>query len=211
MSNVISDKLISGRTKSCGCLRNRIINKRWIGQKFKKLTVLKYDCGRGNSKRFICKCDCGEITSILVSCLYRQESCGKCKNFINGVPCSSLQFKLSGLISSIYNTELNYKIFGKYIDIALVDNNIAIEYDSWAYHSDTIKEDQKRRDILINNGWKVISVKSTKQLPTKETLIRTIEKILTENINFIEIIMNDWGTKPIFKKSHSISKKVKRV
>lgn len=57
--------LIKGRRKSCGCIkRGPKNNDQMIGKRFGRLTVISYDSGLKNNKRFFCKCDCGVEVSI---------------------------------------------------------------------------------------------------------------------------------------------------
>lgn len=62
------NRLLSGGTKSCGCLhREKLSNNLFnlkidnIGKKFHKLTVLDYDIDK---KMWKCRCDCGNITYV---------------------------------------------------------------------------------------------------------------------------------------------------
>jgi len=86
---IITHDLLSGRTKSCGC--QTFNNRKWhkkerenlIGQKFNKLTVLRYDELKSEEKHrpyWICECDCDKktIKSVLEYSLTNKEtqSCG---------------------------------------------------------------------------------------------------------------------------------------
>jgi hypothetical protein len=69
--------LLQGDTKSCGCLRSEILD--LVGQKFGRLTVLEM-CPRekGDSTKWVCKCDCGKTIEVEGSSLKRgnTQSCG---------------------------------------------------------------------------------------------------------------------------------------
>lgn len=78
-------RLLSGQTKSCGCLRKEkaieIHTVDLIGQKFCKLTVINKDTqksGLGSGAYWICECECGGIKSVKGSDLLRGnvKSCG---------------------------------------------------------------------------------------------------------------------------------------
>lgn len=75
----------TGGTKSCGCLRHAM-PKNLIdltGQTFGKLTVLRKDSSAEKGKaRWICKCECGNVVSILSDSLRsgKTTSCG-CAQF----------------------------------------------------------------------------------------------------------------------------------
>lgn len=78
--------LVSGHTKSCGCLRKSTLKKTKvkltkhhinIGDRFSKLTVVNLEFSPG--KRIVnCICDCGTTTNVLVSNLIsgKVKSCG---------------------------------------------------------------------------------------------------------------------------------------
>lgn len=57
--------LTSGHTTSCGCYKKSVSFNDITGQKFGKLTALKYDKTKGKGHTYwICKCDCGTEKSI---------------------------------------------------------------------------------------------------------------------------------------------------
>lgn len=72
--------LISGNSKSCGCLRaegRRAMALKLEGKRFGFLTVLK----RTPKGHFACRCECGNLSTVAVTALTRGivKSCG-CKN-----------------------------------------------------------------------------------------------------------------------------------
>lgn len=73
-------ELRSGETKSCGCLRDKIITKDIKGQRFGKLTVLERDLDNQTYEGAFwkCQCDCGNIitTSGKNLRLGHTQSCG---------------------------------------------------------------------------------------------------------------------------------------
>ncbi len=78
-------KLTSGRTKSCGCLKNKNGIDRYnfvdlVGQKFGKLKVLEMAQIKDKRIYWLCECDCGNKKVVLGSSLKskRTTSCG-CK------------------------------------------------------------------------------------------------------------------------------------
>lgn len=79
---VKGNALLSGNTKSCGCLNFSDIT----GKRFGRLTAICPDNSRSNShgKYWICRCDCGAYCSVFRSNLVcgETESCGrgKCRN-----------------------------------------------------------------------------------------------------------------------------------
>ena len=87
ITTVARSSLISGCTKSCGCLLNEISNKEkyedLTGQHFGRLTVLEkadnYITPKGKKRaRWLCQCECGNSTIVLASCLKNGsiQSCG---------------------------------------------------------------------------------------------------------------------------------------
>lgn len=79
--DVVSSYLVSGHTQSCGCLQKARTSAAarkgtdLTGQKFNRLTVLK----RANdSAKWICLCDCGNLTEVTTSHLQsgHTKSCG---------------------------------------------------------------------------------------------------------------------------------------
>ena len=93
--------------------------------------------------------------------------------------------------------ELNHP-FGRYsIDVALsVDGvAIAVEYDSWYWHSHRQIDDAQRDDELLAAGWRVLRVKSNELLPSLEQLDAAISRLLTGE-NQVEIVLDDWGKGP---------------
>lgn len=89
IAEVISGSLISGRTKSCGCLQKEKIRQQGIknkkdltGQKFGRLVVLKDSGMRGkrNEVLWTCQCNCDKRSVIEVSTGHLQsghtKSCG---------------------------------------------------------------------------------------------------------------------------------------
>lgn len=80
-SEVDLDKLRSGSTRSCGCLRNRQASNRspsLVGMRFDRLLVVERAEMRGHRSAWICKCDCGEVKTIAQSELAtgKTRSCG---------------------------------------------------------------------------------------------------------------------------------------
>lgn len=66
-SLVIGNQLKNGKTKSCGCLKNRLQRENLLGKKFGKLTVIKKGTKTGSGQvRWICICDCGSRKEVEV-------------------------------------------------------------------------------------------------------------------------------------------------
>ncbi len=75
-TNVLSTRLISGKTKSCGHLKHtsKVLNEA-IGKKFGRLTIVEKGTEDGYC---ICKCDCGNIKEIYFQNIKngKTQSCG---------------------------------------------------------------------------------------------------------------------------------------
>ena len=84
---VTSRKLLTGNTKSCGCL---VSPKSLVGVRFGRLTVIEQALSRRSQDsapvvRWKCRCDCGAITEVDGHSLLRGDtrSCGCYKNDIH--------------------------------------------------------------------------------------------------------------------------------
>lgn len=86
ITSVSRSNLRSGQIKSCGCLSKKLLSQRTLkdltGQRFGRLVVLQRDetkpKGHGHKVYWICKCDCGNIKSIMGEHLRDKttQSCG---------------------------------------------------------------------------------------------------------------------------------------
>jgi very-short-patch-repair endonuclease len=93
--------------------------------------------------------------------------------------------------------ELNQP-FGRYnIDVALSisDVGIAVEYDSWYWHSHRQEKDAQRDEELIAAGWRVLRIKSNTLLPAREQLDAALARLL-KGESRVEIVLDDWGEGP---------------
>lgn len=84
---ILLDSLRSGKTKSCGCIQKentRNSNLKDItGQKFGKLTVVKYVYSKNNFSYWLCKCNCDNEIVVKSNYLVQGDtkSCGCIKSF----------------------------------------------------------------------------------------------------------------------------------
>lgn len=74
---VTASRLKSGNTQSCGCSRKKP-HSDLTGKKFGKLTVIKQNGYKGNKMAWLCKCDCGNFTTVSTDSLNsgQTQSCG---------------------------------------------------------------------------------------------------------------------------------------
>lgn len=84
------DHLVNGDTVSCGCYRHEMgkrmatengidaRNRLYPGDRFGRWTVLREDKSRGYPYRYICRCDCGTVRSVMRRSLVTDssQSCG---------------------------------------------------------------------------------------------------------------------------------------
>lgn len=83
VAHVTANNLISGNTKSCGCLtdekrrinsKKRIVNR--VGETVGRLTVLKRIGVEGKTTFWECSCKCGKLTTVSNSNITKTRSCG---------------------------------------------------------------------------------------------------------------------------------------
>lgn len=79
---ILKNAVVSGTTKSCGCLSNEKVRERCFkdlaGQKFGRLTALSVDRNENGKTYWLCKCDCGNTHIVLANRLISGNtvSCG---------------------------------------------------------------------------------------------------------------------------------------
>jgi len=89
---------------------------------------------------------------------------------------SKPQIELYNLTKELYpNAILNYPIIGFCIDIALLEDKIAIEYDGSYWHQNKEK-DLKRQEKLEKLGWKFIRYMD--YVPSEDELIQDIIQLI---------------------------------
>lgn len=104
------------------------------------------------------------------------DVCNPRELFVNGIRTSRPQITLFETVQEIFSTaKLNYKILNYFIDIAIPQLKIAIEYDGSYWHSDPIKDNQRQTEIE-NEGWQFIRYKD--EIPSKNKLIKNINEFL---------------------------------
>ena len=80
------------------------------------------------------------------------------------------------------------------MDVAIIFDSykINIEYDAFHWHQDK-QRDRRRDEFIKSEGWKVLRVKSSHKLPTKDQLECAINKLINEEYSYTEIVLDDWG------------------
>ena len=116
--------------------------------------------------------------------------CPECLDFINGVRVSKNQRTIADMLDG----ELNKKEGSYYIDIYVERKRcrIAIEYDSWFWHAGNQDYDDKRDKDLIAEGYKVLRIRSNKQLPSQKQIDSAIRELVS-TADRKEIVLPDWG------------------
>ena len=68
---------------------------------------------------------------------------------------------------------------------------VDIEYDGFHWHQDAEK-DRRRDEVVKNNGYKVLRIKSGHKIPTIEQLQEAFEYLSKPDTTFTQIILSDW-------------------
>lgn len=116
--------------------------------------------------------------------------CPNCLNSrINGIKSSKPQQAIFDMLGGIQN----HKIGRLSIDIALQlpTTNIAVEFDGWYFHGNRLEHDKERSQSLNDAGWKVVSIKAGKLIPSLDVIQDAIYRLLAGS-DYEEIIMPDW-------------------
>ena len=80
------------------------------------------------------------------------------------------------------------------MDCFLVVNfiKIDVEYDGWYWHQ-FLKEEDNARDLFVNeNGIRIIRIRGGVTTPSKTEMLDLIDKIIKEDLWFIEKIYPEW-------------------
>lgn len=108
---------------------------------------------------------------------------------INGAPVSNKQLKIAYLLN-VETYQINYPIGPYYGDICYPEDKIVIEYDGYFWHKN--KDDSERTQYILNNGWKIIRIKSNNMLPNSKVLRQKIVRA-RQGKTYQEIVLADWG------------------
>ena len=83
------------------------------------------------------------------------------------------------------------------IDVAKHVGNvkIAIEYDTWFYHSANLERDRRKDQALLNDGWRIVRVRTENLLPTPGQLDEAIAALIGGE-KYVDIELADWGIGP---------------
>ena len=115
-------------------------------------------------------------------------SCPNCPPYRNGKLVSKAQIEISEITGGV----LNYMLDGHAVDVAIINEQIAIEYDSWYWHSHRSSDDRKRNTRIKAAGWKLLVIRSNSRTPTKQQIDYHLNKLKN---GFTQTLMrlSDWG------------------
>lgn len=104
----------------------------------------------------------------------------------NNCPTSKMQEAVSDIVKDIYGKEAvadNVQVGECILDILLSykGDKIDIEYDGWYWHKNRQEQDKRRNYYLMDQGYKVLRIRSMEELPTKEQIRQGIDYLVKEN------------------------------
>lgn len=108
------------------------------------------------------------------------------------VPISKMEEKVVKILQEIYGEDKCFPSFSEgslTLDCLLIigDNKIDVEYDGWYWHLNTEERDRKRNYKLLSLGYKILRIKSKKELPTKEQIIDSVDYLIKGNHHYTTI------------------------
>lgn len=151
----------------------------WIGAELPKKVTSKTEW----------RCKNGHEFSTRYNSISNGQGCPYCLDMVNG----SLASKPQRTIHEMIGGQLNYQVRRYSIDIALERNNIkiAVEYDCWYWHQGKEDHEAKRDAYLIQQGWRILRIKTHYSLPTRAQLDAAIALLLSGE-TYTEIVLDDW-------------------
>ena len=152
---------------------------KWVGGSIpaRNHTPTSWECGQGHRwKASYHNVDC------------RESGCPHCRDMVNSARVSHQQREICSLLGG----ELNYSVGGRQVDIAMPHVKIAIEYDSFYYHGGREERDAMKDCQLLADGWRILRIRSNKQVPDTETLGAALVALLAGDA-YQEIVLPDWG------------------
>ena len=113
----------------------------------------------------------------------------------NNYKSSKQEIEVYNLLVELYGEENCIKdyFFSRVImDILLNinDSKIDIEYDGWFWHKDNQQYDRRRDEFLKSQGYKILRIKASHKVPTKEQLQNAIDYLVKDNHNYTEIVLD---------------------
>lgn len=108
---------------------------------------------------------------------------------------SKQQLHIFNVLNKKYKqVDLNYPLRKYSLDCFFVVDSVKIdvEYDGWYWHQFLKEEDKVRDQFVNNNDIRVVRLKGGTTIPSEEEIIELIEKVIKENLWFIEKIYPEW-------------------
>lgn len=108
------------------------------------------------------------------------------------VPTSKQQYNLYQLLSAYYsNCQLNYAYDKYLLDCVISINNmmIDIEYDGFYWHQFKHDKDEIRDNFLINQGWKILRIVSSRSIPAIEEIQEKLLTLTSTDVCIEKILM----------------------
>jgi hypothetical protein len=118
----------------------------------------------------------------------KYAGCPNCPPYRNGKLVSQAQVQIGEMLGG----ELNFVIDDHRVDVALVDERIAIEYDGWHWHAHKSLEDRRRNKRIRKSGWKLLVIKSNSRIPTIKQLEFHLTKLRAGDQKRV-LRLSDWG------------------
>lgn len=175
--SVYGVNLRNGRTQSCGCLRKEHAPiKDMLNKTFGKLTVLNRDNDKiGKDAYWICKCECGNIVSVMGKSLRtgHTQSCGclkskgesKIDNILKSLNIQyEKQYSFEDLMGDSSKLRFDFAIFKDGNLYCLIEYQGAQHYESYNYFGGEEKfkqqqyYDNKKREYCKNKKIKLIEI-----------------------------------------------------
>ena len=141
--------LVSGMTKSCGCLQKENRHKRAkdiTGQVFGKLTAIKQlDREEGKTFKWLCKCECGNECIVPLDYLMQgtKNSCGCMKNISRG------ELAIKNVLDNYHIKYEREKIF----DTCKMNSSHTLRFDFYLPDYNTIIEFDGEQHFHFKGGW----------------------------------------------------------
>lgn len=121
-----------------------------------------------------------------------QKTCGNCGVYRNGVKTSQLALNIHHSIDPLEEFSIhNYKTENcGNVDIFIPELNLIIEIDGAYWHKDNEEKDNNKRKRILENGYKLLTIKIGRLIPDKEI----VDKYIFDTIFYKEkmLVMPDW-------------------
>ena len=155
----------------------------WLGQEVGSVAV-----------RTGWRCPKGHEWESCYNSVRQGSGCHTCSDRLNGALVSRAQRQLCTVLGGTLNVAV-----GRYrVDVALTlgEVRVAVEYDCWYWHGGREGEDAARDEALTAVGWRVLRIRSARELPTRAELDRAL-RLVAEGQEKVVVTLPDWGVGPV--------------